>query len=395
MKAEQVRRTPHLFFYLQDGRTVDVRELLRGIVRTPRVTRIWAISMPAGEEYSLTREELLSLLEIPSEEWSRADGVPCDGALAERFARQGLLICDDPAEPFATFRRRDDSLSATDWNLYASLYHSMKKWQGIDLSGDPGGRRAANRAIDRYVELHGELPSHFYSRAGEAGTSSLPSAQKDGDLYRVLTTRRTVRTFDREAQLSLEDFSTILRYTFGCQGYAPISGGSWILKKTSPSGGGLHPIEAYPLVMNVNGIEPGLYHYNVERHDLERLRSSTENEARGLADVFSARQPYAQDAGALVILTARFPRSFWKYRSHEKAYGVLLMDAGHLSQTFYLVCTDLRLGPFVTAAVNDRDIEEALGIDGYTEGALAVLGVGRPGSANGGRDPVFRPWHPG
>ncbi len=212
---------------------------------------------------------------------------------------------------------------------------------------------------------------------------ALPRGQKEGDLYRTLLARRTVRVLDCEATLSVDDLGTILRYTFGCHGYVPIRGGGWILKKTSPSGGSLHPIEAYPLIRRVSGDEPGLYHYNVERHGLELMRSTIEEEATRLADLFAAGQSYACDAEALIVMTARFPRSFWKYANHEKAYGVILMDAGHLSKTLYLVCTDLGLGPFVTAAINDRNIEEALGIDGFSEGAIAVLGVGAANEGKG------------
>ena len=36
----------------------------------------------------------------------------------------------------------------------------------------------------------------------------------------------------------------------------------------------------------------------------------------------------------------------------------------------YLVATELRLGAFVTAAINNADIEKRLGMDGYREGVL-------------------------
>jgi nitroreductase len=71
------------------------------------------------------------------------------------------------------------------------------------------------------------------------------------------------------------------------------------------------------------------------------------------------------------------------------------MDAGHLSQTFYLVCTDLGLGAFVTAAINEVDVERALGIDGFGEGAIAILGCGVPGPRDWRLDPVFEPFQPG
>ncbi|MDF5808502.1 hypothetical protein P4123_14470 [Pseudomonas aeruginosa] len=47
--------------------------------------------------------------------------------------------------------------------------------------------------------------------------------------------------------------------------------GDVFVRKTSPSGGSLHPVEVYPIVLNVDGIERGIYHYSVRRHGLERL----------------------------------------------------------------------------------------------------------------------------
>ena len=62
---------------------------------------------------------------------------------------------------------------------------------------------------------------------------------------------------------------------------------------------------------------------------------------------------YFAESQALFVMTARFARSYWKYQRHAKAYAVVLMDAAHLSQTFYLLCADLGLGAFVTAAINN------------------------------------------
>ena len=54
------------------------------------------------------------------------------------------------------------------------------------------------------------------------------------------------------------------------------------------------------------------------------------------------------------------------------------MDTAHLSQTLYLVATDLELAGLRHRRVNNADIEERFGIDGYREGVLAVCGSGGP-----------------
>ena len=75
-------------------------------------------------------------------------------------------------------------------------------------------------------------------------------------------------------------------------------------------------------------------------------------------------------------LAPRFHRNFRKYRNHAKAYRVAVLDVGHLSQTLQLCATQAGLGPFITAAINEVDIERAFGLTGYLESPLAVCGFG-------------------
>jgi nitroreductase len=74
-------------------------------------------------------------------------------------------------------------------------------------------------------------------------------------------------------------------------------------------------------------------------------------------------------------MTAVFARTMWKY-GRARAYRVVLLDAGHLCQTFCLTATRLGLAPFSTAALRDSLIEKDLGLDGITESVLYVAGVG-------------------
>ena len=178
--------------------------------------------------------------------------------------------------------------------------------------------------------------------------------------------------------MSLSDFATIMYYCFGCHGYKKMSKSLTVLKKTSPSGGALHPIEIYPLITKVEGLDAGTYHYNVSRHSLDLLERHSAAGAREHAMRAASDQEGFRGAHAVFILVARFGRHFWKYQNHPKAYKVLCMDAAHLSQTLYLICTQLGLGAFVTGAVNDKYIEDLIGLDGVNDGVIAVCGCGVP-----------------
>jgi len=76
-------------------------------------------------------------------------------------------------------------------------------------------------------------------------------------------------------------------------------------------------------------------------------------------------------------MAARFQRNFWKYRGHPKAWKVIQLDAGHLSQNLYLSATELGYGAFITGAINDKCAERLFGLDGISTGAIAVCGFGK------------------
>jgi SagB-type dehydrogenase family enzyme len=85
-------------------------------------------------------------------------------------------------------------------------------------------------------------------------------------------------------------------------------------------------------------------------------------------------------------MTAVFARTQWKYPA-SRAYRVVLIDAGHICQTFCLVATWLGLAPFCTMALADSKIEYDLGIDGVTESIIYAAGVGtRP------KETEWAPW---
>jgi putative peptide maturation dehydrogenase len=167
----------------------------------------------------------------------------------------------------------------------------------------------------------------------------------------------------------------------------------------SPSGGALHPTECYLIVQRVEGIAPGLYRYRIDGHALQPVtaqiappqtgdvgthelgeaapRAWTAEALRAFARIAVAGQDFFADAPVLCILAPRFHRNFWKYRSHAKAYRVCVLDVGHLSQTLQLCATQAGLGPFVTGAINEIDIERAFGMTGYAQSPLVVCGFGK------------------
>jgi putative peptide maturation dehydrogenase len=392
----RVRRSRYVCFFCDDFPFLDVGLLLRGMVEPVTVRQLYALSVLRGEAVPLSAGEFDLATSTPLDDWVEA----VDETAARRLARKGVLLSDENDPELGTLRARHESLERMGWNLEAALYYFLSRWRGIDMRRLAGQDEMSellpptDEAVRALVDHLGPPPPAFSSMKAPLAVRELPLVEREGDLYDVLLRRRTTRSFDRRAPLAQWELAVVLRYVFGYHGYLPLLGQVTTLKRTSPSAGGFHPIEAYPLIMAVDELDAGLYHYNAAEHALELLAPLGVDEARAAANAFVCGQTYFGDAHVLIVLAARFDRAFWKYRNHRKALTALMMDAAHLSQTLYLVATELGLGAFITAAINNVDIEERLGIDGYREGVLAVCGFGRPAAERSPFDPEFLPFVP-
>ena len=348
--------------------------------------RVIVRSLLAGKQTELSMSELGALLSLPIRSWT---WLAEDDPWAEELGRAGLVVSDDPEEPFAGLRRRDEELTALGWWPDAAALHLGARWDGARARVP--GRDGSPAAARSYQGL--PLPA-FPIRGGSR--VSLPRSEAESLLRQVLARRRTVRAFENTPPVDLTELATLLRWVWGAHGTTRLAGDDVGLRRTSPGGGALHPIEVYPVVMRVEGLSPGVYHYLGGDHALELVAALDEGSARALVEDAAAGQWYFAESGVAFVMTARFRRSFRKYQLHPKIYRAVFLDAGHLSQTFYLLCTELGLGPWVTAALDEGILERALGLEPLDEGVIAVCGCGRPAVSSGGPlQPVFVPLDPG
>jgi len=349
----------------------------------------WLAIVPhVATSFAVSAGEAALLGEISPTEWTDL------ATLEKRFASdllhglvaKGLLVAEGSEES-----ARDERVRETRWRPESAALHCASRWRGVDA--DAMQRELGERYGDTLLEKLGPVPSAALERTSADRRLRLPGAHPT-PLDALLDSRVTCRNFDVTRALPLDDFAAVLFRAFGARAIDDYAPGVQLLKKGVPSAGGLHPTEAYLLVQRVDGIVPGLYHYHAIDHALEPIRPLSADDALANARTFVGSQPYFLDAPAFVIPVARFRRNFWKYRNHAKAYRALVLDVGHLSQTLYLAATELGLAAFITAAINEVDIETALGLDPLDEGPLAVCGFGYRASVRSEAelDPLHAVW---
>jgi SagB-type dehydrogenase family enzyme len=250
------------------------------------------------------------------------------------------------------------------WSPAGSYFHQSTKDSHVPIEPEDSVRLLRRRARTKPMPA----PIKRYPKSRQI---SLRPPKKIGEFARVLLERRTWRKFS-ERPLELDNLGTLLGLTFGVQSWLDLKGIGQLALKTSPSGGARHPIEAYVMALRVKGLNRGLYHYNAGNHRLELLHAGA---TAARASSYLNGQWWFGGAAALVLMTAVFARPQWKYPA-SRAYRIVLIDAGHLCQTFCLAATWLGLAPFCTMALADSKIEYDLKIDGVTESIIYVAGVG-------------------
>lgn len=220
-------------------------------------------------------------------------------------------------------------------------------------------------------------PSAYYERidapflplsepAGRGGKKGRSKSFKE-----VLLSRRTTRRFSEEPMTEAQ-LSTLLYFGWGETGSIDNPLGDVFLRKTSPSGGSLHPIEVYPAVMNVEGVSSGLYHYSVRRHGLEEI--SQEDPREWIAGA-TGDQQWVAEAGVVFLISAFLPRTAWKY-NYPRVARAIISEVGFSSQSAFLTATWQGLGAFHTIALRDQIWEEKLGLDPLREPVFGVTGAG-------------------
>jgi putative peptide maturation dehydrogenase len=372
-----LRRCHSLLIDPREVRELDLDALLMGEPRLRSVRRWVALAAHLDDEIELDAAQLAALGGISCED--AVDRAQLDerfgSAVIDRLFEQRLLLPAEADSADAPWARSDAAVRAGHWRGLAAVTHRHLRWRGIN-SEEARNSRALGNSDEEILDKLGAPPEVSRQRASADAALALP-APADGILPNSHL-RATCRNFDPSRRLPLEALATVLQRVYGAQGRSVVSGVP-VLKKNSPSAGGLHPVEAYLLVRHVDGLDCGLYHYRPDTHALEPLKGLSDEEAARLASLFVAHQPWFVEAHVQVILAARFHRNFWKYRNHAKAYRAVILDSGHLSQMQYIVATELGLGAFITAAVNEGDIEDAFGLDPMQEGVIAVTGFGYRG----------------
>ncbi|WP_326613874.1 SagB/ThcOx family dehydrogenase [Streptomyces scopuliridis] len=250
-------------------------------------------------------------------------------------------------------------------------------WQFHQSIRDAPFVRPESEGIAEYYEsLNGrERPANSRRMEPDGEILLLPRvrARMPVSFQDVLEGRRTHRDFSGDP-IPLDEFATLLQYSFGPLRFIDAGKMGVLELRANASGGSRHETEAYVVVLNVVGVDPGIYRYEGIRHGLVPVREAVPSET---LEHLTFNQGFFEKAGFGVFTTAFSTRMSWKY-PHPRAYKMLLHNVGHVAQVFSMTSVALGLGAAISGAFRDTEVEQLLGNDEPGEFATFVMVCGIP-----------------
>jgi len=218
--------------------------------------------------------------------------------------------------------------------------------------------------------------------------SGMPSQDAVSPVASVLHERHSTRSFDDRNPITLAELARFLGNTarvLSRWSHQEDLGDARPLvsyaARPYPSAGASYALELYLAVDRCEGLARGFYHYDAGQHALAAIPSRPhELHALLMGAAFAMMAPAVPQI--LITIAARFGRVSWKYSS--LAYALVLKDVGVLTQTLYLMATDMGLGGCAIGTTNIDLFARMTGIDIHVEGPVGQFALGRGLQADSG-----------
>ncbi|HET9875750.1 MAG TPA: SagB family peptide dehydrogenase [Mycobacterium sp.] len=197
---------------------------------------------------------------------------------------------------------------------------------------------------------------------------------QDPTLTAVLDDRVSTRTFDDAHPVSIGQLAELLYRTARTRQTHPVGPGEELLSRPYPSGGGIYELELYPVVRNVTGLRPGMYHYDSFDHVLRPVADADSPAVSQLVKPASATLTGGAEPQVLIVMAARCGRMMWTYE--QIGYATVLKDVGALMQTIYLAAAAMGLGVCAQGFGDTAAFVAAARVDELRECSVGSIVIG-------------------
>lgn len=177
-----------------------------------------------------------------------------------------------------------------------------------------------------------------------------PEVTSTVSVDQAIKNRRSVRSFST-TPLTLQDVSQLL---WASQGITDSEKGF----RAAPSASRVFPMEMYLVTGNgtVQGLESGVYHYNLYNNTLEKY---VDGDLRYNLSQAADQQKWVNDAPISLVIIGNYQKMRDKYPDERISTRFVDLEAGHIGENIYLEAESLGLG---TVAIGSFDDDQMINL---------------------------------
>ena len=223
-------------------------------------------------------------------------------------------------------------------DYHESSKHTYQSVRKDKHTPDPANQPSAFRTFDRHPKV------------------ALPPTVLDLPVPALNLLADGIGAVPEERQRPPQNLQTLATWLYFANGITSErkSGKAAVALRTCPSSGAMFPYEVYVAAFGIDGLEPGLYHYDLWEFALRKLRdghAALRQMRKGRPDL-----DFLKTVPAALLVSTIFCRSTWKFR--QRAYRYVLQDAGHLVQNLISAANGLGIATTTRLRLNDRTMRE-------------------------------------
>lgn len=276
----------------------------------------------------------------------------------------GLLVEEGGAE--------ETELELRQWSPHELWFHDRSRLGYRGYLGDRWGRTFwASGTFDPLPAK----PEPFPGATVELAKPDLPALRRtDPTLTTILEDRESVREHDDDNPMRAGQLGEFLYRCARTRMVRTGDDGIEYANRPHPSGGSAYELELYPVVRHVDGLDPGMYHYDSHAHRLETVCDARDVAVQRLLRVAAHSTVAGRPPQVLIVVSARVGRLMWKYEAMP--YALALKHVGVLYQTMYCVATAMGLAPCGLGGGDSRAFTQATGRNPYAECSVGEFMLG-------------------
>ena len=186
----------------------------------------------------------------------------------------------------------------------------------------------------------------------------------------ILEERHSTRWFSSALPMSLDELSTILRYSNGIAKRKIHFENIDVTTRNHGSGGGLYPVDMYLVINNVEGVGSGVYRYQPYSHTLRYITGDF-----NMVDLYPYMGMDIENFSFCVLYELDINKIYVKYG--ELSLLIAMIETGLIAQNMELISTALGYTGCQVAGFQKKYAENKLCLDGVNSHVIYTQMCGR------------------